>query len=214
MTRSRWSRWSRGDQTLIEGLLVLGLVGVLTFGVAPAVLGYLGVGMCDRSDLTACADVITLEAPLERPPALPDLPATAGVELTGQHTVTLAVTDPTPGQRLAHLAVRLASSLLALAVLVLLLQIARSLRKGDPFTPGNARRVFAIALLLAVGGTLVQFLGGIVRIDLLASTAARDLTSPGADLSLLPLYAGVVLGFLAQVMRIGAHMREELQGVV
>ncbi len=214
MTESRWTRWSRGDQTLIEGLLVLALVGVLAFGVAPAVLGYLGVGLCDRSDLSSCADVVTLEAPLERPPALPDLPATAGVQVTGHHTVTLAVTDPTPGQRLAHFAVRLGGSLLALAVLVLLLQVARSLRTGDPFTPGNARRIFAIALLLGVGGTLVQFLDGIVRIDLITSTAARNLTPPGADLSLLPLYAGVVLGFLAQAMRVGARMREELQGVV
>lgn len=220
MTESRWTRWirwTRGDQTLLEGLLVLSLVGVLVFGVAPTVLGYLGVGMCDRAALETCADVITLEAPLERPPALPELAGAAGaagVQVTGPYTVTLVFPDPTPGQRLTHLAVQLGGSLLALAVLALLLQIARSLRKGDPFTPGNARRVLAISLLVGVGGILVQLLEAVVRIDLITSTVARNLTAPGAELSLLPLYAGVLLGFLAQVMRVGARMREDLEGVV
>ena len=189
-------------------------MGVLVFGVAPTILGYLGVGMCDRAALETCADVITLEAPLERPPALPELVGTAGVQVTGPYTVTLVFPDPTPGQRLTHLAVQLGGSLLALAVLALLLQIARSLRKGDPFTPGNARRVLAISLLVGVGGTLVQAVAGMERIDLITSTVARELTAPGAELSFLPIYAGIVLAFLAQVMRVGARMREDLEGVV
>ncbi|MDQ3074185.1 MAG: DUF2975 domain-containing protein [Pseudomonadota bacterium] len=104
--------------------------------------------------------------------------------------------------------------ILALAFLFLseLLRIVRSVERGDPFVPANADRLRRMAWL-NLGIQLILFvLAGISASfgNFRAALVAEDAFSIATGATLLTL----VLFILARVFRVGAEMREELEGTV
>ena len=112
------------------------------------------------------------------------------------------------------LALALVIALLTLMFLFLreLFRIVGSVERGDPFLPINADRLARMAWL-NLGSQMILFaLAGIgIWLDhMKAALLAEDAINLGVTETLLTL----VLFILARVFRVGAAMREELDGTV
>lgn len=216
MSRFRWNRW---DQAVFEGLLVAAIAVVLVIGLLPALAT--GSGLCAARRISKCESRIFVEAYLDR-----SLPLTegglvsprgerAGIVGIGETTVTLIFADPTPAQRLLYAVPVVLGTVIILLVLMLLLGIARTLRSGDPFVAGNARRVTAIAVLALIGGIATQLVGQYARAKLLqAPGVPEEFTPVFFELSFLPVIVGLPLAFFAEVFRRGTKLREDVEGLV
>ncbi|QOV93812.1 DUF2975 domain-containing protein [Novosphingobium sp. ES2-1] len=91
--------------------------------------------------------------------------------------------------------------------------IVTTVEDGDPFTPGNAERLRAMAWL----SVIIQLLSipvGIVGVMLEQASADAASVNVDADFSINGLLLALVLFILARVFRIGAQMREDLEGTV
>lgn len=187
-------RWGRSDQLGLEGLLGLALVLVLVLGIGAPVLVLLGSG-----DVTA--------------PVVLDPSVVQGVPgLTGPVRGDVVLPDPDLGARLLAALPALAGALLAAAVLWRLVGVARSARRAEVFVAANVRRLQGVALLIAVGGTAVSVLGQVCAAQLAQRVTERDGLS--LELRLLPVGVGLLVAFLAEVMRRGARLRDEVDGLV
>jgi hypothetical protein len=106
--------------------------------------------------------------------------------------------------------VGVAGALVVDRVLRHLLAIVRTVRAGDPFVPGNARRLQAIAWWVLAGEGL----------RLLVAAIAWGASSPAQALdvdvgfSLAPWLAVLLLFVLARVFAQGTRLRDDLEGTV
>lgn len=109
--------------------------------------------------------------------------------------------------------------LLALATVVLSWLFLRNLRRiidtvgdGDPFVPANAERLTGMAWLMLAIQLLAIPLGG------LAVFIATSLKEPLVEVDINLDFSGVILVvtlfILARVFRVGAAMRDDLEGTV
>lgn len=95
------------------------------------------------------------------------------------------------------------------AILKRLLAIVETVRAGDPFVVANARRLQAIAWVLLALNLLSIVIGAIA---FTVSTKAYPVRMAGFSIS---GWLAVLLTFvLARVFAEGAHMREDLEGMV
>lgn len=131
------TEWSRVDQAGLE-IILLGTGCLAVLGLVPAVV---------RAVRGAAIEVST---------ELPDRLTRTLDGVRDPVTGTVVLTDPTAGQQVLHLLPQALFTALAVAVVVLLLGVARTVRAGDPFAPANRRRLLWVAGLVAVGGTVVQ----------------------------------------------------------
>lgn len=187
-------RWGRADQLGLEGLLGLALVVVLVLGVGAPVLLLLGSG--------------EVTAPVALDPAV--VQGVPGLTGTVQGEVVLRAPDL--GARLLAGLPTLAGALLAAAVLWRLVAVARSARTSEVFVEANARRLRDVALLIALGGTAVSVLGQVCATAL--AQRATDRSALVLELPLLPVGVGLLVAFLAEVMRRGVTLRDEVDGLV
>jgi hypothetical protein len=88
--------------------------------------------------------------------------------------------------------------------------IVETVRTGDPFVAGNARRLQTIACWVLVGEVLRLIIGALV---MSASTSAQTLDID-IGFSLAPWLAVLLLFVLARVFDQGARMRADLEGTV
>jgi hypothetical protein len=95
-------------------------------------------------------------------------------------------------------------------VLRQLLAIVDTVRDGDPFVPGNARRLQVIAWWVLAGEGLRLLVAAIAWG---ASSPAQAL-DVGVGFSLAPWLAVLLLFVLARVFAAGARMRDDLEGTV
>ena len=190
------ARWSRTDQVGLEALLGA-VVGIAALGLAPRVVAAV------RDEPVR----LTTDLPegLVRPVADVEAP------LTG----TVVLQDPSAGQQLLAL---LPGLLEVLAVAVgawLLLGVVRALREGDPFTPGSARRLTWLAVLVGSAGVGVQLVEDLTRNALLSHVdALGDHLGTSFTLPFWPLIAALLLAFLAEVFSRGSALRAEVEGLV
>lgn len=95
-------------------------------------------------------------------------------------------------------------------VLRLLLAIVMTVRQGDPFVAGNARRLEAIAWWVLAGECLRLVLGAI-EIVMAPMLPELDL---GLHFSVAPWLAVLLFFVLARVFAHGTRMRGDLEGTV
>ncbi len=138
----------------------------------------------------------------------------APVELGGPVEVALSFLDPTTSQRTIWAVSQIVAPLLVAAGIWLVLQIVRSTRRGDPFTTLNEQRLWALAALVAVGGTVHQFIAGFTHMLLIQRSAAADMFALTATLSFLPIVFGLLIALLAAVWRIGVELREDVEATI
>lgn len=122
----------------------------------------------------------------------------------GDHRTRLVV-----GMR-AIMVVGILAAVVVDRVLRHLLAIVDTVRTGDPFVAGNARRLQAIAGYVLAGEVLRLLIGAIAWA---ASTKAQSL-DVHAGFSLGPWLAVLLLFVLARVFEEGSRMRADLEGTV
>ena len=192
--------------SVLEALLVVALVLTTVGAVLLPLAGPGGLGLDVGGSLSVEAEL--------RDPALPPEVPGAPLRLTEPVTATAVLQEPTAPQRLGLVGGSVAKGATALAVLVLLLQIARTLRNGDVFVPVNARRLQVIAGVIAVGGLGSQLLEQVGRAAALFDPSIEDRVVGTFGLSLLPLAVAFGVGVAAEVFRQGAALRADVEGLV
>jgi len=186
----------------IHGLLTLLLATVVVAGTATGVVALTG----DHLDLTVrAAQLATLRS----------APLPSGLALAPDGDLTLQVAHPDAAQRaLAALGSAPTWGLWVL-VLFLLRRLVREVRRTDPFTAPVARRLCTIATVMVAGGPLVEFVQFLASFALSTTVHGVD---PQATLSMgffgTWLLAGFGLLAVAEVVRRGQWLREELDTVV
>ena len=112
----------------------------------------------------------------------------------------------------AIVVVGIAGAYVVYRVLRELLAIVDTVKGGDPFVAGNARRLRAIAWWVLVGEVLRLLVGAI------ASAAAKAAPSLKIDFdigfSFAPWFAVLLIFVLARVFEQGTRMRADLEGTV
>ncbi len=194
MRVQRILRWDRSDQYALE--ITLWLVPFLG---ALALLGPL------RNALRG--GPLAVSAPLPE-----SVVRAAGVrDVTG--TVTLP--DAALGQHLLAMLPLALTILLVTVAVVLLLGVARGLRRGDPFQPANVTRLRLLGLLIALGGIGAQWVRDTTRNTLLDGVALAGYAMPIAlEIQLWPVLAGALVAFLSEVYARGARLRDDVEGMV
>jgi hypothetical protein len=166
--------------------------------------------------------VADVQAPLDLDDLLPiTVDDTGRVSVFGQApvratspTATIEFLDPSASQRVIWLIWQVSGPVLGLLVAWPVLQMARSTRAGDPFTPANERRLWTVAILVAVGGIGYSMVAGFARMLLVQRSAAADLFAIVFEISFLPIIAGVVIAALASIWRIGVSLRDDVDGTI
>lgn len=138
----------------------------------------------------------------------------APVELGGPVEVQLSFWDPSASQRTIWAIGQVLAPTLIAAGIWLVFQIVRSTRRGDPFTAVNEQRLWALALLVGVGGTSYQLVDEFIRMLLIQRSAAADMFATTATISFLPLVFGLLIALLAAVWRIGIDLREDVEATI
>ncbi len=187
--------WGRGDQLGLEGLLGVALGLVLLFG-----LGVPALELLTGRTVRAAVD-------LERGHV-------QGVpNLVGPVQAQVEITHPGFTEQLLAVLPAALGGLLVASVVLLLLRITRSARRAEVFVPANVRRLRAVALLIAVGGTVLQLVEGVCRTELASRTEVSD-GGLSVTVTALPLVIGLLVAFLAEIMRRGTVLRGEVEGLV
>lgn len=138
----------------------------------------------------------------------------AAVEVGEPLTVTASLLDPTRSQRVIWLIWQVSGPLLLLFIAWPIRQMARSTKEGDPFTAKNERRLWSIAGLVIIGGTLVSVISGSAQTIIMGRSAASELFIIEFEISFLPVIAGLVIAALASIWHIGVDMRDELHATI
>ncbi len=136
-----------------------------------------------------------------------------GLAVAPGATVSVSLTDPTSAQSAWGTLLWLPTSLLGgTAVTLVLIAVVRA-RRGAPFTGGAVALTRTLGVVLLVGGPLVQLLNGLGSYRLAGTTvgAAADF-SPAFTLD--GPAAGLCVLALAEVIRHGQRLREELDEVI
>lgn len=127
---------------------------------------------------------------------------------------SMSLWGPSVADRASLAAPLLAWGALALAVLGLLWRLVRSVAVDDVFTQTSARRVALIGGLVAVGGSLVQLGTYWLEAGIVARSAADGILKAAFSFSFVPLWLGLVVVTLAEVLRQGARLRQDVEGLV
>lgn len=196
------SQWGRTDSRALQGLLGIAFVVVAATGLVLPLLALTGAtGARIEQDVR----VTGAEAVLAR---------AEGVTLSAAQSAQLTFTDPSLGQRVLLVLPTIALSVLILFGIYLLFLIARTLCAGEPFTPRNPRRLYGIAVLIAVGTVVDGLLTAICTDQLVAGTALAERVPFRVDIPLTPFAVAFLVAALAEAFRIGVRLREDTEGLV
>ena len=189
-------RWGSFDQLGLEGLLGLALVAALAVGLGgPALLLLTG------GDVTADVEL--------------DRSALQGVpDVTGAVRAAVVLRHADGGEVLLSVLPLLLGTLLIALTLLRLLAVTRSLRTGQVFSAANVRRLRDVALLVLAGGSVLQVVDGVCRSELARRTVAGAHSGISVQISILPVGVGLLVAFLAEVMRRDVVLRDEVDGLV
>jgi hypothetical protein len=149
---------------------------------------------------------------------------TSGIEMPrgathdGYTTVDLLLGDATTGERLAQALPGLIFAAMTLAIAWLLFQLLRDTQAKEPFTRRNVRRINTIAIIVGIGGTLVQIIQGFADNAILASSRLPDSSARTLVFELsftpIPLVVMLVIALVGEVFRRGIALRADVEGLV
>lgn len=136
-----------------------------------------------------------------------------GVVVNPTNEVSLGIENPTT-QQTALLLTSVVDAVVYITFFMLLRQLVRQARHADPFTRATARRLRFLGGFLILGA-LVAALTTAIAQGVLTRTITTDRTflfdwdTPGYT-----LVTGLVLVVVGEIVRRGAAMREDLEGMV
>ncbi|MBC6458977.1 DUF2975 domain-containing protein [Actinomadura sp. HBU206391] len=208
MSTSRWDslRW-------LQTLLVISLAIAIAFYLIRLGFSmlYMVQSVNDTRDIHASAPipVDSLDGFDRRPPAL-----VTDTYLSQHGTLPVILDRPTPWQFTLAVLSGLPRRLVYATFFVLLLRLVREVRHSDPFTAATARRLRFLGWFLVIG-----VLAASVTESAIQGLTLAAVTSDGSFLFQfrLPfeaLLGGMGLIVVAEVVRRGAIMREDLAGTI
>ncbi|MEJ7801308.1 MAG: DUF2975 domain-containing protein, partial [Ilumatobacter sp.] len=127
-------------------------------------------------------------------------------------TAQFALFESSTAMRVVWVVAQLLGPILVFAGLWLVLGIVRSTRDGHPFTTANERRLWRLASLVAIGGTIATLAGEFARTLVLQRSAAADMTAIEATFSFLPIVVGIAIAVLAGIWRLGIGLSDDIPG--
>lgn len=187
--------------------------GVRTLMVVLIVaLGLLVLSLGDLVVHVATLRGVEVEIPIEEFEIIePQL--ISGVDWRNGGSVVVVLTNPDGAELTAYLLGRLPGLLMIGIVLGLLVSVLRQVSRGEVFLASIAGRIRAAGIVLALGSYVVTLLTAAA--DFWLST--RVLVEGAVSLTEIPavqIVAGLGLVVVAEVVRHGARLREDLDGVV
>ena len=193
----------RALERLVSAGLVVATIVALMALVGVSSIGFGGVG-----------SGAPLEVDLDPAKVAPDLTRNlpAGVDVQAVRATIVAEPSGLWEQLLVRLQV-LPIVLLALAVLVLMRRIVRSVVAGDPFVEENVRRLRLIGWLVALS-PLLLVLAQLARSGLVARSSVGDVAVSQITIAVVPILVGGLLLVLAQVFAAGVQLRQDTEGLV
>lgn len=197
-----------GSMGWLHLLVVLGVVGAAAlFLLSLAVLPLALVPDLVDDVVYVSTDVSLLVHPDQQPSVLEP-----GVTLSGIDTVTVDPRNPW----LFTLAVlaRIPSFAVYLVSFVLLLRLVRTARRLDPFTALSARRLRFLGGLLAGGAVAAFVVESIIKAQLFAALTVSRTPVYTWDFPFSAVISGFGLVVVAELLRRGGMMREDLEGTI
>ena len=159
-----------------------------------------------------------LVVPVEVPADALSVSAGEGFAVTGTATADLTVAAPTAVERVWTMVPSLLVAVLIVLVGTLLPRVVRSLRTGDPFAAVNARRVGVCAAIVLVGGVVAAGLrtagAHVIVGGADVSAVGGAALEPVIDVPVGALLLGLGLASVAEFLRRGAVLNEEVEGLI
>jgi hypothetical protein len=145
-----------------------------------------------------------------------EVPALDGTGLShGPGDYDVIIHDPTVLQRVLDLLPGLGWLVLVLACCWIVLKVMDDIGRGDPFQPGNVRRLRVLALLLVIGWPVLVSLQVMASLAVTADLGLDDLgPRAGFTFPFLPVLVGVVVALLAEAFKAGSRLRDDVDGLV
>jgi hypothetical protein len=202
LTEKNWltfTAFTRSDYIGTKIILGIAMVGSVLFGLIRPILDAV-----NKAPL-----------PVTYTSSVTGIPLPRGATLHGPATVQVLLTDATPGERLTQAIPLFIGAGLTIAIALLLFGLLRSTRAGEPFTRRNVLRINIIALIVGVGGMLVQLAGGFA--DNAIQTTGRlpdDAFSFQMTFTPMPLAVMMVIALVGEAFRRGVALREDTEGLV
>jgi hypothetical protein len=200
-TKRDWLAFDRGDYLLIKILLAITVVAAALYGL----VGPLIDAARNAPLLVSYTTRVTSGIPLPR-----------GATHDGQATMELLLRDATLGERSIQAIPGLLGAAATIAIAFLLFQLLGTTQAGDPFIRPNVRRINTIALIVGIGGSLVQLAYGVA--DNAIYTTGRlprpDTVILGMTLSLAPLVVMMAILLIGETFRRGVALRDDVEGLV
>lgn len=200
-TKRDWLTFDRADYVGTKIFLGIAVIGSVLFDLGGPV-----VGAVTNAPL-AVSYTTKVRSGIELP---------RGATHDGEATVKMLLSDATLGERLMQALPELLTAGMTIAVAWMLFQLLRTTQAKDPFTRRNVGRINTIALVIGIGGVLVQFVQGIA--DFAIQTMGRlpdrsDLTYV-FTFTPLPLVVMLVIALIGEVFRRGVQLRDDVEGLV
>ncbi len=201
-TTRDWLIFTRSDYIATKVVLGISVAGSVLFGLAVPI-----VDAVNNTPLPVTYLTSVISGGVE-------LPWAATVD--GNATVRLLLNDATAGERLIQALPAILIAALTIAIAWLIFQLIRCTQAGEPFTRRNVSRINGIALVVGLGGMLVQLAGGVA--DNAIQTSGR-LPRP-APLTLemtftpLPLVVMIAIALVGVAFRRGVVLRSDVEGLV
>jgi hypothetical protein len=201
-TTRDWLIFTRSDYIATQVILGIAVAGSVLFGLAVPILDAV-----NNTPLPVTYKTSATSSEVELP---------RGATVDGNATVDLLLKDATSGERLTQALPAILIAGLTIAVAWLLFQLIRSTQAGEPFTRRNVWRINGIALMVGLGGLLVQLAGGVA--DNAIQTSGRlphpDTLTLEMTFTPLPLVAMIAIALVGEAFRRGIVLREDVEGLV
>jgi len=201
-TTRDWLIFTRSDYIATKVILGIAAAGSVLFGLAVPILDAVNDAPLPVTFLT---NVTSSAVELPR-----------GATFDGNATVDLLLKDATSGERLTQALPAVLFAALTIIVAWLLFRLVRSTQAGEPFTRRNVWRINGIALLVGLGGLLVQLAGGFA--DNAIQTSGRlphpDTLTLEMTFTPLPLVVMIAIALVGEAFRRGVVQRDDVEGLV
>ena len=201
-TTRDWLIFTRSDYIATKVVLGISVAGSVFFGLAVPIFDAV-----NNTPLPVTYMTSVTSSGVELP---------RGATVDGNASVQLLLNDATAGERLTQALPAILIAGLTIAVAWLLFQLIRCTQAGEPFTRRNVWRINGIALVVGLGGMLVQLAGGVA--DNAIQTSGRlprpDTLALEMAFTPLPLIVMITIALMGEAFRRGVVLRQDVEGLV
>lgn len=191
LRRPNWLEELQG--LLVAGLVLAGIIGAIVI-----------VDLARRRSVEMTVDASGVTGTVDD--GLP-----AGATIDSSQSVQVVVEDPDTGQWVSFILAGALTPVLMVVFIALLLRIVRQARRDDPLSAAIARQLRLLAVVALVGGVAVNVVELLATLHLTGTVSHPQVVWQPPVLWIL---VGFVTFTVAEVIRRGNELREELETVV